>query len=232
MSNDPDSLPTYISNSFEPDTPQLGGGRHNSRRGGNGAGGGSGFLAPWKRPKFVATMLVVALVTLLILPDASRGAAHSALTNVGVPLPDQLPDRLQGFIEYLNWNDGRNDLRYVPPPPVETENFGISDEDLKTPHKFNSDNGQLYVEPLSTFAEPPAPHPILSMIKRAENEWNTKVKKQSKTLKDAVMEYQRRYKKNPPRGFDKWWAYVKANRIILVDEYDQIQRDLEPFWAL
>lgn len=230
MSNDPDSLPTYISNSFEGDTPQGGNLNRHSRRGGAAAGGG-GFLAPWKRPKFVATLLVVALVTLLILPDASRTATHSALTKAGVPLPDQLPDRLQGFIEYINWDDGRNDLRYVPPPPVETEDFGIADADLKTPHKFES-NGQIYVEPLSTFSEAPAPHPILSLIKRAENEWNKKVKRQSKTLKEAVEEYRRRYKKNPPRGFDQWWAYVKANRIILVDEYDQIQRDLEPFWAL
>ncbi|GAA5979810.1 hypothetical protein JCM5350_002056 [Sporobolomyces pararoseus] len=230
MSNDPDSLPTYVSNSFESDGLQMGNSNRYSRRGGN-AGGGGGFLAPWKRPKFVATLLVVALVTLLILPDASRTAAHSALTNAGVPLPDQLPDRLQSFIEYINWDDGRNDLRYVPPPPVETEDFGLADADLQTPHKFQP-NGQLYVEPLSTFAEAPAPHPILSLIKRAENEWNRKVQRQSKTLKEAVEEYRRRYKKNPPRGFDQWWAYVKANRVILVDEYDQIQRDLEPFWAL
>lgn len=28
------------------------------------------------------------------------------------------------------------------------------------------------------------------------------------------------------------WEFAKKNRIILVDEYDQIHRDLEPFWAL
>ncbi|KPV74647.1 glycosyltransferase family 90 protein [Rhodotorula graminis WP1] len=90
----------------------------------------------------------------------------------------------------------------------------------------------MVVAPLSTFAEPPKPHPIFTLIKRAEQDWNRKVHKQSKTLKDAVHEYRRRYKRNPPRGFDKWWAYAKANRVILVDEYDQIHRDLEPFWAL
>ena len=27
------------------------------------------------------------------------------------------------------------------------------------------------------------------------------------------------------------WSYAKRNAIILVDEYDQINRDFEPFWA-
>ncbi|GAA5953962.1 hypothetical protein JCM21900_003066 [Sporobolomyces salmonicolor] len=225
MSDDPDSLPTYV----QSDPPMIGLTARHPRRAA-AAGGGPPSLC--KRPRFVGTLLLVALVTLLLLPDANRTAAHSALSKAGVSLPDQLPDRLQGFVDYINRDDGRNDLVYVPPPaPPETGNFGLPDAELNTPHQFHP-NGQLYVEPLSTFPEPPAPHPILTLIKRAENEWNQKVERQSKTLKDAVREYRRRYKKNPPRGFDRWWAYVKANRIILTDEYDQIHRDLEPFWAL
>ncbi|GAA5821220.1 hypothetical protein JCM3770_006880 [Rhodotorula araucariae] len=219
-----DSLPHYV----EPDTPMIGStGRHPRR---SGAGGSGGL---WQRPRFVGTLLFAALVTLLLLPDGNRSRAHSALSKAGVPLPDELPERLQGFLDYMNWDDGRNDLRYVPPPPppVEDEDMGLPEEDLKSPHKLDT-NGHMVVAPLSTFKEPPKPHPILTLIKRAEQDWNRKVHRQSKTLKDAVVEYRRRYKRNPPKGFDKWWAYAKANRIILVDEYDQIQRDLEPFWAL
>ncbi|BGP40133.1 hypothetical protein JCM10450v2_004112 [Rhodotorula kratochvilovae] len=222
-----DSLPHYV----EPDTPMIGStGRHPRRP---GAGGGGGALALWQRPRFVGTLLFAALVTLLLLPDGNRSRAHTALTKAGVPLPDELPERLQGFLDYMNWDDGRNDLRYVPPPPppVEDEDMGLPDEDLQSPHKLDA-NGHMLIAPLSTFKEPPKPHPILTLIKRAEQDWNRKVRRQSKTLKDAVVEYRRRYKRNPPKGFDKWWAYAKANRIILVDEYDQIQRDLEPFWAL
>ncbi|GAA5896049.1 hypothetical protein JCM8208_007515 [Rhodotorula glutinis] len=224
------SLPHYV----EPDTPMIGStGRHPRRPGGAGGAGGGAGVALWKRPRVVGTLLFAALVVLLVLPDDNRARTHGALSKAGVPLPDELPERLQGFLDYINWDDGRNDLRYVPPPPppIEDEDMGLPDEDLETPHRLDP-NGHMVVAPLSTFAEPPKPHPIFTLIKRAEQDWNRKVHKQSKTLKDAVHEYRRRYKRNPPRGFDKWWAYAKANRVILVDEYDQIHRDLEPFWAL
>ncbi|KAM0753092.1 hypothetical protein T439DRAFT_286471 [Meredithblackwellia eburnea MCA 4105] len=90
----------------------------------------------------------------------------------------------------------------------------------------------MLVKPLADYATQPSPHPILELINRAEKQWNHKVARQSKTLKECAAEYRRRYKRNPPRGFDQWWEYAKANRIVLTDEYDQIHRDLEPFWAL
>ncbi|BGP16351.1 hypothetical protein JCM10213_004892 [Rhodosporidiobolus nylandii] len=217
---------------FEPDTPMIGGsGRHPRRRTASGGDGGPGGLL--RRPRFVGTLLFAALITLVLLPDGNRSRAHSALTKAGVPLPDELPERLQGFIDYLNWDDGRNDLRYTPPPdpPVDEEDMGLPDSELETPFELHP-NGQMYIEPLATYDQPPQPHPILTLVKRAEQDWNRKVKRQSKTLREAVQEYRRRYKRNPPRGFEKWWAYAKANRVILVDEYDQIHRDLEPFWAL
>ena len=59
------------------------------------------------------------------------------------------------------------------------------------------DNGLLYVDPKGR-------HPIMEMIERAEKDWNELVNRQSKTLKEAVQEYRRRYRKNPPKGFDLW----------------------------
>lgn len=194
----------------------------------------SGGPSPCLRPRFIASLVLVALVTLLLLPSSNRNAAHSALTKAGVPLPDGLPDRLHDFLDYWELgDDGSNDLEYIPPPPLDlgSESEDSAEEELTTPHTFHP-NGHLIVAPVASFDSPPAPHPILTLIKRAERQWNRKVAKQSKTLKDAVVEYRRRYSRNPPRGFDKWWAYAKANRVILTDEYDQIYRDLQPFWAL
>ncbi|WVR08430.1 hypothetical protein IAU60_005485 [Kwoniella sp. DSM 27419] len=87
-------------------------------------------------------------------------------------------------------------------------------------------DGLLHVNPDSTV------HPIYQLIHDARQEWDEKVARQSKTLKEAVDEYKRRYRRNPPRGFDKWWDYVCANNIPLPDEYDQIHKDLLPFRAL
>ncbi|KLO20351.1 hypothetical protein SCHPADRAFT_816612 [Schizopora paradoxa] len=79
---------------------------------------------------------------------------------------------------------------------------------------------------------PDAPHPIYELVHRAEAEWEEKNAKASRTLEQAVEEYQRRYGRPPPLGFDEWWNYVVENDVRLPDEYDQIYRDLEPFWGI
>ncbi|OCF46102.1 hypothetical protein I317_00192 [Kwoniella heveanensis CBS 569] len=91
-------------------------------------------------------------------------------------------------------------------------------------HKI--ENGFLTVNPKSTV------HPIYQLIESAKFQWDAKVNRQSKTLKEAVQEYKRRYKTLPPKGFEKWWAYVREHNVQLPDEYDQIQKDLRPFRAL
>jgi hypothetical protein len=35
----------------------------------------------------------------------------------------------------------------------------------------------------------------------------TKLARQSRTLEEAVREYKRRHGRNPPKGFDKWYAH-------------------------
>jgi hypothetical protein len=52
-------------------------------------------------------------------------------------------------------------------------------------------------------------HPIFQLIQNAREEWYQKVAVQSKTLRQAVEEYRRRYDMEPPAGFDKWWKFVK-----------------------
>lgn len=49
-------------------------------------------------------------------------------------------------------------------------------------------------------------HPISHLVARAEEEWDDMLRRQSQTLEQAVAEYRRRYKMNPPVGFDSWCA--------------------------
>lgn len=44
--------------------------------------------------------------------------------------------------------------------------------------------------------------------------------------------YRARYGRSPPRGFEAWWAFARANDIRTVDDYDEIARTIEPFLAL
>ncbi|KWU46946.1 hypothetical protein RHOSPDRAFT_14268 [Rhodotorula sp. JG-1b] len=75
-------------------------------------------------------------------------------------------------------------------------------------------------------------HPITHLIAEAEQAWENTLRRQSQSLEQAVREYKRRYKMNPPAGFDSWWRYAMQNRIVLVDEYDQIYDDILPFLSL
>ena len=63
-------------------------------------------------------------------------------------------------------------------------------------HRFRSD-GLLEVDPAGR-------HPIYDLIEMAEKEWEAKHKRQSRSLDEAVEEYERRYKRAPPKGFDEW----------------------------
>jgi hypothetical protein len=67
-------------------------------------------------------------------------------------------------------------------------------------HSFRSD-GLLEVNPNGR-------HPIYDLIKRAEAEWDKKMDRQSKTLGEAVAEYERRYRRAPPKGFDHWFVPI------------------------
>ncbi len=91
-------------------------------------------------------------------------------------------------------------------------------------HRYGPD-GLLEVNTLG-------PHPIYELIARAEALWNAKVAKQSRTLKQAVQEYRRRYGRYPPPGFDAWWEYTEQHNVQLRDDYHQIFLSLLGFWGV
>lgn len=93
-------------------------------------------------------------------------------------------------------------------------------------HTF-SDTGHLLLSD-----DPDAPHPIPALLALGEERWASLLASQSRTLAEAVAQYERRYGRPPPRGFDEWWAFAQAHDVVLPDEYDGIHRDLAPFWAL
>jgi hypothetical protein len=47
-------------------------------------------------------------------------------------------------------------------------------------------------------------HPIYDLMSVAEQRWKEKLARQSTTLGEAVMEYKKRYQRDPPMGFKDW----------------------------
>lgn len=75
-------------------------------------------------------------------------------------------------------------------------------------------------------------HPIPKLMSDARTKYKALLARQSRSLSEAVAEYRRRYKRDPPKGFDDWYAFAIANKVKIIDEYDGMADDLEPFWDL
>ncbi|KPI36267.1 Beta-1,2-xylosyltransferase 1 [Cyphellophora attinorum] len=77
-------------------------------------------------------------------------------------------------------------------------------------------------------------HPIDSLIEAGnlQHEAYVNVSLQQRTLRDAVVQYQQRYHRSPPPGFDLWYKFATNKKCLIIDEYDQINEDLLPFFDL
>ncbi|KAI1105706.1 glycosyltransferase family 90 protein [Jackrogersella minutella] len=55
----------------------------------------------------------------------------------------------------------------------------------------------------------------------------------STTLKSAVTEYKDRHQgRDPPPHFDKWFEFAQQRKSVVIDQFDQIERDILPFWGM
>ncbi|KAF2712869.1 glycosyltransferase family 90 protein [Pleomassaria siparia CBS 279.74] len=75
-------------------------------------------------------------------------------------------------------------------------------------------------------------HPAQQLIEAAGKDFQSLLKKQSKSLEDATQEYRRRNGIPPPPHFDKWYEFATRNTVQLIDEFDTITHSLLPFWAI
>jgi hypothetical protein len=107
-----------------------------------------------------------------------------------------------GWMMYRRWSSSSGDHS-----PSSTINPALY---ANLPASVNSSthpisNSLLHVD----LSAPISAHPIYQLIRTARQEWDDKVRRQSKTLGEAVTEYKRRNGgMNPPRGFDRWWKFV------------------------
>ncbi|KAJ7347923.1 glycosyl transferase family 90-domain-containing protein [Mycena albidolilacea] len=115
--------------------------------------------------------------------------------------------------------------RLPPPQPKRKSNLPKNMPNAKDESHTYHPSGLLLVNPR-------AAHPIPALIRTAEAAWALKLARASTTLRQAAAEYTRRHGRLPPRGFDAWWGYVRARQVRLPDEYDQIERDLGPFYGV
>ena len=79
-----------------------------------------------------------------------------------------------------------------------------------------------------------AVHPIDVLISNAlstSDQWLEQAAA-SRSLEEAVVEYQSRYRIPPPPQFDKWYDFAISRGSLIVDDFGQIHEDLLPFWGI
>jgi hypothetical protein len=85
---------------------------------------------------------------------------------------------------------------------------------------------------LQSDALDPSMHPIRHLSMQAEIKFHTMVKKQSQTLDASCAEYERRYGRQPPLHFDKWFRAAQDQGFLLTDEFDTMMAAIEPLWGV
>jgi beta-1,2-xylosyltransferase len=60
----------------------------------------------------------------------------------------------------------------------------------------------------------------LALLKAGEEKWKQKMSSQSQTIEEATEKYIKKWNRNPPKGFDKWWHFASSVHVLLPDEYD------------
>ncbi|OCF33479.1 hypothetical protein I317_02613 [Kwoniella heveanensis CBS 569] len=172
------------------------------------------------------------------IPPSSSSSAFP-LSSVGM-IPPSVPRQIKkprkilwlvGIFFLLYWFGIRHGLgrERIPPPPL---GFAVKGGRRgRRSSLFWGDKGMATLLPQPQGGVKPE-HPIYELMERAETRWENLLASQSKTLHAAVLEYKKRYGIPPPVGFDAWFEFCQKHGIKIVDEYDQLMKDLLPHHAL
>lgn len=168
-----------------------------------------------RRPLLIVSLLSIALLFARYMKDFSFGQlSQGPRTHI-----DQRPVTVTRVrtawarTTRTIFSSSPTDVPGMPPSVVHVDSAQkpLSNDDTILPplekHLYRSD-GLLEVNPNGG-------HPIFELIERAEATWNEKMAKASKTLEEAVKEYKRRYKRDPPLGFDFWCVGPVHTRFLL-----------------
>ena len=80
--------------------------------------------------------------------------------------------------------------------------------------------------------DPTDNHPISALMAEAEKNWRKYEDNRSKSFRDTVKNYRRKYGRHPPPGFTDWYKYARKRNVHNIDDFQQIMDDLRPFWAI
>lgn len=75
-------------------------------------------------------------------------------------------------------------------------------------------------------------HPVDKLVREAKSRFQELTKKQSTSFTAASESYRKRYKMEPPPGFEAWFEYATSHKSRVIDDFDTLYSSIAPFWAL
>lgn len=177
----------------------------------------------------VFTVLALACLALLLAPTTGGGrwpsaggadAPSSSATSSPAHALLYAPDRAQDVCAFLDPTLGFSStermlierLRPTLARAKDGEPRWLAGRKLDLGPAGNSGEEAMEGDYLGlTMAAEGEAHPLFSLVIRGEQKFRRMVGRQSGSLKAAVGEYKRRYGRPPPRGFDRWWTYVRRS---------------------
>lgn len=69
---------------------------------------------------------------------------------------------------------------------------------------------------------------ITCRVELAQRKYDSLLARQSRTVEQAIVRYVQQYSRSPPPGFEHWFNFAKENQAVIIDDYGQLEKDLEP----
>ena len=70
------------------------------------------------------------------------------------------------------------------------------------------------------------------MFDEANSLWRQYEERAHTSFKELGSSYRARNGRHPPPGFDIWYKFARDREVYIIDDFDQIQDDLRPFWGV
>ncbi|CEI63699.1 hypothetical protein FVEN_g6820 [Fusarium venenatum] len=75
-------------------------------------------------------------------------------------------------------------------------------------------------------------HPVEILAGRSMEKFESTMRNQSGTYEAAALEYKRRYRLDPPTGFEGWFQFAQHHKSPIIDDFDMITDSISPFLKL
>jgi len=75
-------------------------------------------------------------------------------------------------------------------------------------------------------------HPIAGFMKNADEKVKAYEEGISRTFKETVNKYRRKYGRHPPPGFRDWYKFAREKGVYNIDDFEQVMDDIRPFWGV